>query len=338
MDKDADPPEIARPRDTRSLWRFVGWGTLAAMALAGVVLTTQTEVGAKRLQLAFAPLTGRLTRAVAQADLPPNAAATPLALASNGSAGDSAKETEALRLETLRLRAEVRALAADRDRLNTRVAGLENNLNDMTGSIKRELALVAAPTSPPPIIERPQTAPPRADTATAGDDGTKPADLGGKQDKSQARFESHVDTATRSATGNEAKSATKPETRAGLSAKPPATPATIETVPLPPVRVASAPTGAQPGKPEIGIELGGARKIDILNARWIAVKANFGPYIEGMHPLMVHDPRPGINIPYKLIIGPLPNGAAAAQLCQRFAASKVTCRTTHFAGEPFSQP
>ena len=139
-DLDHDPPEIGRLRNTRSLWRLVGWGTLAAMALTGAVLITQTDVGAQRLQLAFAPLTGKPGPALAQVDIPPSASTAPQAVASN----DTTKETEALRLETQRLRTELRQLAADRDRLNTRVAGLERNLGDMTGSIKRELSLIAA--------------------------------------------------------------------------------------------------------------------------------------------------------------------------------------------------
>jgi len=66
------------------------------------------------------------------------------------------------------------------------------------------------------------------------------------------------------------------------------------------------------------------------------VKANFGPMLEGMHPLVVQDRRPGI-IPYRLIVGPVPNGAAAAAMCARFAASRVTCRTTKFVGEQLVQ-
>ena len=330
MNKDADPPEIGRLLDKRSLWRLVGWGTLAAMALTGTVLITQTDVGAQRLQLAFAPLTGKPGTAIAQATIPPKAAVAPQVVASN----DTPKETEALRQETQRLRAEVRQLAADRDRLNARVAGLERNLGDMTGSIKRELSLLAAttPKTPPPTIARPETVPPHSDVATAGDDKAPPADVGRKQDKSQARFESHVDTKPQADVKADAKA--EPQTKA----EAPATQETIQPVPLPPVRVASAPAAVKPGKPEIGIELGGAHSLEILHARWVAVKANFGPFIDGMHPLMQHDTRAGIKIPYRLIVGPLPNGAAAAQLCQRFVASKVICRTTRFAGEPLAEP
>lgn len=327
-----DPPEPGRLRDTRMLWRLVTWGIFAAIAITGAVMMAQTDVGAQRLQLAFAPQTP--ARSVAQAEMTPQTVA---------GAGTS-KETEALRQETLRLRAEVRQLADDRDRLNTRIAGLEHNFNDMTGSIKRELSLIAAttPQTPPPVIGRPETMQPHSDVATAGDSQPTPADARGKQDKSQVRFESRVDTKPQEAKSEaaveaktEAKpSETKPEAKAEQTAPAPVT----QGVPLPPVRVASAPAGSPPGKAEIGIELGGARSLEILNARWTAVKANFGPFIDGMHPLMVHDTRPGAHIAYRLIVGPLPNGAAAAQLCQRFAASRVSCRTTRFAGEPLAQP
>jgi hypothetical protein len=76
--------------------------------------------------------------------------------------------------------------------------------------------------------------------------------------------------------------------------------------------------------------------MEILQARWIAVKANFGPLIEGLRPLAGYDDRPGI-IPHRLIVGPLPNGAAAAQLCSRFAASKVPCRPVDYSGEKLVQ-
>jgi hypothetical protein len=340
---ETDPPELGRLRDTRMLWRLTTWGIFAVIALAGAVMIAQTDVGAQRLQLAFAPQTPALS--LAQAEIAPQTVAS----------ADVKKETETLRLETVRLRTEVRQLADDRDRLNARIAGLEHNLNDMTGSIRRELSVIAAttPQTPAPVIGRPETIPPRSDVATAGDDRPPPADAGRKQDKSQVRFERRVDTRpqtetktdTRSEAAPDAKAEAqakptdaKPEAKAEQTAPPPASSPVIQSVPLPPVRVASAPINSPAGKPEIGIELGGARSMEILNARWAAVKANFGPFIDGMHPLVVHDTRPGTHIAYRLIVGPLPNGAAAAQLCQRFAASRVSCRTTRFAGEPLAQP
>jgi hypothetical protein len=101
------------------------------------------------------------------------------------------------------------------------------------------------------------------------------------------------------------------------------------------MRIAST-TGDPTGK-EIGIDLGGARSMDIMHARWAAVKANFGPLLQGLYPVVARETRAGM-IPYRLIVGPLPNAAAAAQICARFAASKVTCRSTKFAGEQLTVP
>jgi hypothetical protein len=114
-----------------------------------------------------------------------------------------------------------------------------------------------------------------------------------------------------------------------------ATPA-AEPVPLPPVRVAAAPasdpTAEPPRKPELGIDIGGAPNMAVLSARWAAVKANFGPLLTGLHPLAAHNPRPGAT-DVRLVVGPLPNAAAAAQLCTRFIAARVNCRSAKFDGE-----
>jgi hypothetical protein len=102
----------------------------------------------------------------------------------------------------------------------------------------------------------------------------------------------------------------------------------------PPVRLPPRPViAALPAGDQLAVDLGGARSMEILQARWIAVKANFGPYLTGLRPLAVRDHRRGV-IPYRLIVGPLPNAAAAAEICKRFAASHVGCRSTKFAGEP----
>jgi hypothetical protein len=321
-DHDNDPPELGRLRDMRALWRATTWGALAALCVGGVVLVMQTDAGAQRLQLVLASLSATADNTAARADIPP--------------ADD--KETVALRLETQRLRAEVRQLASDRDRLNDRIVGLESQLNDMTGSIKRELALLApkAPVAqtPPPTIDPPDSVPPRSPSEIAGTGGDerRSVNTGDPLDQSQAKFQRRLDLGP--------DTDAKPTPKAELSAKPDSPPTAVQSVPLPPVRVASAPPtepAGQSDKAELGIELGGARSMEILHARWAAVKANFGPMIEGMHPLVVHDRRPGINIPYRLIVGPLPNGAAAAQLCQRFAAARVSCRTTRFAGDALAQ-
>ncbi len=242
-----------RRRDMRALWRLSAWGCGAAVALAALAITTQTEGGSERLALAFSPGNSP-PLAVEMADLKRRAL-----------------EKEA---ETKRLEGQVSILAADRDRLTTRLAGIERNLDDMTGSIKRQAALAAPPLSPLAM----------------------PA----------------------------------------ISAPAPAT----EQVPLPPVRTAATSTSdgsaERPAKSEFGIDLGGASSMDILNARWTAVKANFGPLLTGLRPLAAHDTQPGSK-GYRLLVGPVANPAAGMQLCARFAAARITCRTAKFDGEQLAQ-
>jgi hypothetical protein len=245
---DTNPAEgRKRRREMHGLWRVSAWGCGAAIALAALAITTQTEGGSERLVLALSPGNSRpLT--IEMAELKQRVVD---------------KDVEAKRLES-----EILTLAADRDRLTNRLANLEHSLEDMTGSIKRQAAL-ATPTLSP-------------------------------------------------------------------LAMPAATPA-AETVPMPPVRTATAsPDTTEPAKLEFGIDLGGAATLEVLNARWAAVKANFGPLLTGLHPLAAHDQRPGVT-GYRLVIGPVANPAAGMQLCARFVTARVTCRTAKFDGEQLAQ-
>jgi hypothetical protein len=111
-----------------------------------------------------------------------------------------------------------------------------------------------------------------------------------------------------------------------------------EAAPPPPERLAALPANESepPRKPEVGIDLGGAANLDVLNARWVAVKANFGPMLAGLYPRAAERHRQ-TGSDYRLIAGPLPNNAAAVQLCAKFVAAHVTCRAVKFDGERMVQ-
>lgn len=328
MVDEIEPPELGPLRDNSLLWRLSLWGGAATVAMAAAVLVTQTDIGAERLLQAFS------TKPVASDSTRQAAAQDPLA-----QRADEQRLAEARRLE-----AQVRELAADRDRLNARIAALEQTLSETTGSIKRELAMVAAtapgpkpvPSSPTPVL----TAPPTI-TTPAGIQPQSGKLEAKSDDKAVAKPETALEP--KAAPKPEAiKPPAKPESQPQAAAAPPAPaasvpPATV-SVPMPPVRVAAIPqqTTDDAGKADLAVDLGGARTLEILNARWVAVKANFGPMLEGLRPLVAYDKRPGV-IPYRLIVGPLPNGAAAAHICSRFAASRVSCRATKFVGEQLAQ-
>jgi hypothetical protein len=156
-----EPPIMVKPLRRNPLWRLLGWGGVACLALVAVVLTGQTETGSRRLRLAL------------------DGSAEPAAVAALPRAGESSAETR-------RLVAQVHELTADRDRLNARIATLEHHLEDMTGSIKQQGEQIAAvrTVQPPPAVTQPEmTLAPPARTkppaltplpAPAGGDGELP--------------------------------------------------------------------------------------------------------------------------------------------------------------------
>ncbi len=294
------PPEPDLPnirnhlRAPHPLWRLFGWGSAAAIALAAVALTSQTDAGRQRLQLALA-YAGEPVRAVAQ--IPPRAAAT--------------------ESETRRLAAQVRELAADRERLTARIASLERNLDDVTGSIKQQTAQAAVA----PAADRPPPAP----SAPA----TTPAVIAAEPPPAAAL---PVLTPPAMPMASEA-AASWPVTPPPLAAEP-----ATEPVPLPPVRVASAPPRDAEAAPtttpksEFGIDLGGASSVEALRVHWVALKASYGPLLTGLHPVIAQHPRQPAGIDYRLLAGPLPNVGVAAQLCARFPITRTGCRPAKFIG------
>jgi hypothetical protein len=296
-----DLPNIRKPLRTRPLWRLFGWGSAAAIALAAVALTSQTEAGSKRLQLALA-YASEPGRAVAQ--IPPRAA-----------------EAEA---ETKRFAAQVRELAADRERLTARIAMLERNLEDMTGSIKQQSEqLAAARAANTPAPSAPATTP----AVVAAAPPPAPALPALTLLAMPAVDETTVSWLATTTTPEAAKPATPPD--AAESATEPA--------PLPPVHVAAAPASepvaaAPPPKPDYGIDLGSAGSIEALRIHWAALKANYGPLLVGLHPLAAQHPKHPAGVTYRLVAGPLPNATEAAQLCARFPVTRTGCRPAKFNG------
>jgi hypothetical protein len=160
----------------------------------------------------------------------------------------------------------VRKLAADRDRLNERLASLEQNLDDMTGSIKTVMLANAAVESvkePPKNKDKVAVVPPPAVAAPA----SVPTPV--------------VQPAAPTTPGISGPVA--PPTASNEAAQ-------ADNVPLPPVRIAGVPAdepaiAAVPAKLEYGIDLGGRSTMDGLREHWLTVKANHGPLLAGLYPV-----------------------------------------------------
>jgi len=219
-----------------------------------------------------------------------------------------------LEIETQFLTEQMRALATDRDRLAGRIALLESSVDDMTGAIKKQAAATAA------LVAK--TASPPA--STAGQPATTAAATNRLAPIATTPTSSNTPTTTASVSSSEA------------AARP------ADPVPLPLARAATAaqasepdPTAASPV--EFGLDLGGAATVDGIRQRWITVKANFGPLLSGMYPVAAHEHRPG-STGYRLVVGPLPNSAAASSLCGHFTAARTACRSAKFDGQQIAQP
>src|SRR5262249_56973103 len=112
----------------------------------------------------------------------------------------------------------------------------------------------------------------------------------------------------------------------------PIQPTGVAPVTIDPPAAAPAPNT----QTEFGLDLGGAATLDGVRQRWVTVKANFGPLLSGMYPIAAHERRAG-STGYRLVVGPLPNSAAASSLCAHFTAARTACRSAKFDGEQIAQ-
>jgi len=275
-----------KPFDMTALWRLGAWGAAAIAALLLVAFISMSGTGSQRLGLAFAP-----------AELPVRPVATVTVAPAHNDA------------EIKRMAMELQTLTADRDRVSARIASLEKQLDDLTGSIKR-LADIPPPSSPPPAPSAPPPTPqspaavaPSISSPLAMPDATSPAPP------------NHADTA-------------QPESVATVEEP------SSDPVPIPPERTpaVSAATVEAP-QSGFGVALAAASSLEIARLQWTAAKANFGSMLANLQPRAASERRGGA-VHYRLVAGPLPTYTAASRLCARIVAAHAICQPVKFAGEP----
>lgn len=154
-------PEPQRPVTMQSLWRLVLWGSTAATAILAASLSGRDAIGTQRVAAALASLE---RPAVALLQSAPQA----------GASAQSRQDAEA---ETKRLTDAINDLAADNGKLKTRVAALEQSVDDVTGSIARQSEPAKASGGPAaawPADDQPAADTP-ADVAALVTPGLQPA-------------------------------------------------------------------------------------------------------------------------------------------------------------------
>lgn len=295
------PRAGARSHERDAVWRLCGWGSSAVIALGALALTIQSDLGRTRIDSFLG-----------------NALPSPPTVVAQVTPRPPEKDPE-----TLRLQAEVRSLSADRERLAVRFAALERHLNEVTGSIQRQTAAPPAPPPAPPQVAPVSTAP-AAPPAVA-----KPA-IPVIDPLAMPAITGSIGGWPQTADPEE-----EPARAAALETRDvPHAPTPLAALPAQEEAPSTAPRAA--GKVEYGIDLGGARDMEALRQRWAGIKANLGPLLTGLQPIAVRDRKPG-STELRLVVGPMPNLAAARQVCTRFTAAHVACQAAKFDGESIVQ-
>jgi len=130
--------------DRRALWRIGSWGVGATAAVILAVMANQSSLGLKRDQVAAADLTRQAQQIQSVARESQN--------------------------EARRLAAAIDTLNSDRDRLYSRVTGLEQGLDSVTGAVARQGSAASSPPvahAEPQAAQNPQPSPAVAPVATA---------------------------------------------------------------------------------------------------------------------------------------------------------------------------
>jgi len=303
---DEAPPETTEQRrfELHSLWRVLFWGASAAMAVALVTGTAFSDLGAERLRQTVASLieTGKVSP---QAEAQQTRAIPQVDI----------QQFAALEKQAQELAQTVRELTTERDRVKARLATIEQNFDDITGAIKKQTAQSAQivarlaqteqkQAAAPPVISAPQTV------------------------------------------------AAIPSPNAGAAAPPPDTPITTAVtaspaadasppldgpIPLPPMRTAALEGSSPAIVRELGVDVGGATSLDALRANWATLKTNAGPDVADLAPSFIVRQKQSGGTDYRLVLGPLPNTAAALRLCAKLIAAKINCRAGTYTVERLSE-
>jgi TolA-binding protein len=333
--------------DRRMLWRLGSWGFGAVAAVVVAVLASQSQSQLRREQVASSDLMARQSQQIQFVT----------------------RETQT---ETKRLSHAIDTLNGDRDRLYSRVTSIEQGLESVTGSIKRQtqaaLPVAAAPAAaavepaPPQTLAALPTIPsapligPVASSAAAEAPAAKaPAK---EAPVKEAVKEPAIKEAPKDVVKEVAKEApTKivaanqpilteplvawksmmapPDVAASkLSDPPPAPPAPAAPETTASVAPAAVETPATPvPRTEFGIDVGTANSVDGLRALWRGISAS-NKALAGLRPIiMVKERASGLGMQLRLVLGPIGDAATAAKICAIMTESNRTCETSVFDGQ-----
>jgi hypothetical protein len=262
-------PKLAPPKSftMRRLRHAALWGVGAAGALVIAVVSSRGDLVSARLTELFH-----------------SNARAPVA-----TAGIDTQAT------TQRLALAVNRLIADNDQMKSRLTTVEQSMDDITGSIGKQIQA--------------------ADEARHFENGPTLAATA-------------IVTAANMPTMPTVPSMPTDATPATTVASAP------DAAQAPPSNTAPSPVNSAPARLGYGIEIGSGPTIQALRARWMMLRAAHPQLLDALEPLVnVKDVPHGNHIELRLVAGPLPQASAAAQLCAALAPFGVLCQPTMYDGQ-----
>ena len=252
-----------RPRSNmRSLWRLVIWGTLAGVSVFVAIISAYSGTG------------HRASAAVASSQPVGPQASEQETAQQRVALADLRAQSMSNAAETRRLSEAVRTLAADRDQLASRVAGLERGYDNITGSVKRPSGAPPAAQANPPAVNAAPAGRPEAPMTTGSTTGVVSTNsvASGSAAPMPAASASGVSMAAAqpgmpSGRGEEAKSS---EAAKGAAVADAARSPAAEPLP---------PSG-------LGVDVGGAPNFEGLRSLWHTTKNNDPSLLDDFYPVV----------------------------------------------------
>ena len=331
----------AKPFDLRALLRLATWGCAAAGALMLAVLSATT---------------GPKHQTFASQTVAPQVPAATVQLTTRQTEPDKA---------TRQLTETVSGLTADRDRLAARLATIERNLEDVTGSIKQQAAFPPASPSAatqtsvhtPTVAPIPASAPAQASTpvqssapppspgpALAPRPFTLPvlAPASAPTPAAPRSNPAQAEKTTPAPAAPPSPSVPLPGAIAAAPMAPAAPPAATPSPDPTSTRIANLPEASESdlGKARIGdfgLDIGGSTTFDGLRALWNSVRNNTADLFDELHPMVAVRENKSRGVDLRLVVGPIANSEAATQMCATLLAARRFCQMTIFEGQPLPQ-
>jgi hypothetical protein len=339
-------PKLDEHFDMPAMIRLGAWGLGAVLAVVVAVFAASANMGTRHSNVATT------TIAKSEAKLPSETKAAPEPPRMTTAAELIARANEPDG-ETKRLAEAVRLLTADRDRLTTRIAALERNIDDLTGSISRQPAPAPPPSPTPRSLQSEPSPPPVLVASIPPGPAAVPQAVAAPPPLTRPSISSPAPQfdppPTPPPPATAAPSASMAPAATTVPVPRPGRMATIEyyarSAPEPADRgqfghesaTDESPAGSVATATDFGVDLGGATSVNGLRSMWGMLRTKHAQLLNGLWPIMsVRDrAKPGTpgTVELRLVAGPLPNAAHAARLCATFAGLGVACQPAVFDGQ-----